>query len=101
ALDVAVNNAGIGGPQGPTGAYPLDGWHQVIDVNLKGVFYGMRAETPARLATSGGSIVNMASILGSRRLAPQRDGADRGCGSHAFGARRDRGGAEGRRAGLI
>jgi NAD(P)-dependent dehydrogenase (short-subunit alcohol dehydrogenase family) len=41
-LDIAVNNAGIGGPAALTGDYPLDGWHQVINVNLNGVFYGMR-----------------------------------------------------------
>ena len=64
-LDVAVNNAGIGGPQLPTGEYPLDGWAAVIGVNLSGVFYSMRAEIPAMLASGGGSIVNMASILGS------------------------------------
>jgi NAD(P)-dependent dehydrogenase (short-subunit alcohol dehydrogenase family) len=63
-LDVAVNNAGVGGPQLPTGEYPLDGWASVIAVNLSGVFYSMRAEIPAMLA-NGGSIVNMASILGS------------------------------------
>ena len=33
-LDVAVNNAGIGGPQAPTGDYPLDGWAAVLAVNL-------------------------------------------------------------------
>src|SRR4029453_9056552 len=38
-LAVAVNNAGIGGPQLPTGEYPLDGWASVIAVNLSGVFY--------------------------------------------------------------
>jgi NAD(P)-dependent dehydrogenase (short-subunit alcohol dehydrogenase family) len=64
-LDVAVNNAGIGGPQALTGAYPLDGWADVIAVNLSGVFYSMRAEIPAMLSNAGGSIVNMASILGS------------------------------------
>jgi NAD(P)-dependent dehydrogenase (short-subunit alcohol dehydrogenase family) len=64
-LDVAVNNAGIGGPQALTGEYPLDGWGAVIAVNLSGVFYCMRAEISAMLATGGGSIVNMASILGS------------------------------------
>lgn len=64
-LDVAVNNAGIGGPQALTGEYPLDGWEAVIGVNLSGVFYSMRAEIPAMLATGGGSIVNMASILGT------------------------------------
>jgi NAD(P)-dependent dehydrogenase (short-subunit alcohol dehydrogenase family) len=64
-LDVAVNNAGVGGPQALTGEYPLDGWAQVIGVNLSGVFYSMRAEIPAMLAAGGGAIVNMASILGS------------------------------------
>ena len=64
-LDIAVNNAGIGGPQAPTGEYPLDGWGAVIAVNLSGVFYCMRAEISAMLAGGGGSIVNMASILGS------------------------------------
>ncbi|GAA0815724.1 SDR family NAD(P)-dependent oxidoreductase [Spirilliplanes yamanashiensis] len=64
-LDVAVNNAGIGGPQQPTGDYPLDGWASVIAVNLSGVFYCMRAELPAMLESGGGSIVNMASILGT------------------------------------
>jgi NAD(P)-dependent dehydrogenase (short-subunit alcohol dehydrogenase family) len=64
-LDVAVNNAGIGGEAKPAGEYSLDGWHRVIDVNLHGVFYSMRYEIPAMLASGGGSIVNMASILGS------------------------------------
>jgi NAD(P)-dependent dehydrogenase (short-subunit alcohol dehydrogenase family) len=64
-LDVAVNNAGIGGPQALTGDYPLAGWSDVIGVNLNGVFYSMRAEIPAMLTSGGGSIINMASILGT------------------------------------
>lgn len=63
-LDVAVNNAGIGGPAAPTGEYPLDGWEKVIAVNLNGVFYGMRYQIPAMLKSGGGSIINIASILG-------------------------------------
>src|SRR5690606_11172903 len=62
ALDIAVNNAGIGGELGKTGEYTLEGWQKVIDINLSGVFYGMRYQIPAM--TSGGSIVNVASILG-------------------------------------
>lgn len=65
ALHLAVNNAGIGGPAAATGDYPLDGWHNVINVNLNGVFYGLRYEIPAIMASGGGAIVNMASILGS------------------------------------
>jgi NAD(P)-dependent dehydrogenase (short-subunit alcohol dehydrogenase family) len=63
-LDVAVNNAGIGGEQNPTGQYSPEGWRRVIDINLTGVFYCLRYEIPAMLARGGGAIVNMASILG-------------------------------------
>jgi len=63
SLDIAVNNAGIGGPFGPTGEYPVDGWKKVIDINLSGVFYGLRYQIPAMLE-KGGSIINIASILG-------------------------------------
>jgi NAD(P)-dependent dehydrogenase (short-subunit alcohol dehydrogenase family) len=65
ALHLAVNNAGIGGPQANIADYPLDGWHKVIDVNLNGVFYGMKYEIAAMLEAGGGAIVNMSSILGS------------------------------------
>jgi NAD(P)-dependent dehydrogenase (short-subunit alcohol dehydrogenase family) len=64
-LDVAVNNAGIGGDQVPTGEYPVESWRKVLSVNLDGVFHCMRHELPAMVAGGGGAIVNMASILGS------------------------------------
>ena len=64
ALHIAVNNAGIGGPLSPTADYPIDGWQKVISINLSGVFYGMKYQIPAMLASGGGSIVNIASILG-------------------------------------
>lgn len=64
SLDYAVNNAGIGGPSAPTGEYPEDGWRQVIDINLSGVFYGMRAQIPQMLKQGRGAVVNIASILG-------------------------------------
>lgn len=63
-LHLAVNNAGIGGPAGLTGEYPIDGWEKVIAINLSGVFYSMRAELPAIVASGGGSVVNISSILG-------------------------------------
>ncbi len=63
-LDIAVNNAGIAGVAAPTGEYPIESWDKVIAVNLSGVFYGMRYQIPAMLKNGGGSIVNMASILG-------------------------------------
>jgi len=63
-LDIAVNNAGIGGASAPTGEYPIDSWQKVININLSGVFYGMRYQLAAMSKTGGGSIVNVASILG-------------------------------------
>jgi NAD(P)-dependent dehydrogenase (short-subunit alcohol dehydrogenase family) len=64
-LDVAVNNAGIAGPSEPAGEYPLDGWRAVLSVHLDGTFYCCRAEIEVMKRAGGGSIVNMASILGS------------------------------------
>lgn len=63
-LHIAVNNAGIGGPVAPVGEYPLEGWDKVISINLSGVFYGLHYQIPAIVSSGGGSIVNMASILG-------------------------------------
>lgn len=64
-LDIAVNNAGIGGESNPTGDYSIEGWQKVIDVNLNSVFYSLRYEIPAMLKNGGGAIVNMTSILGT------------------------------------
>jgi len=64
-LHLAVNNAGIGGPDEPVADYPLDGWKKVIDVNLNGVFYGMKYQIAAMARAGGGAIVNVSSILGS------------------------------------
>lgn len=63
-LDIACNNAGIGGELSPVGTLSVDGWRKVIEINLSGVFYAMRAQIPRMLETGGGAIVNMASILG-------------------------------------
>jgi NAD(P)-dependent dehydrogenase (short-subunit alcohol dehydrogenase family) len=64
-LDIAVNNAGIGGEATPTGSYSIEGWQKVININLNSVFYCMRCEIPRLLESGGGAIVNMTSILGS------------------------------------
>ena len=63
-LDIACNNAGIGGESNPTASYSIEGWQNVIAVNLSGVFYCMKYEIPEMLKAGGGAIVNMASILG-------------------------------------
>ncbi len=64
-LKIAVNNAGIGGEASLIGDYSLESWRKVIEINLNGVFYGLKAQLPAIAANGGGSIVNMASVLGS------------------------------------
>ncbi|WP_394345085.1 SDR family NAD(P)-dependent oxidoreductase [Antarcticibacterium arcticum] len=68
-LDIAVNNAGIGGAMAPVGEYGIDDWDKVIAINLSGVFYGMRYQIPAMLKNVSGSIINVASILGNVGLA--------------------------------
>jgi NAD(P)-dependent dehydrogenase (short-subunit alcohol dehydrogenase family) len=64
-LDVAVNNAGIGGEANKIVDMSLEGWHRVIDINLHSIFYGMKYQIEAMLKTGKGSIVNISSILGS------------------------------------
>jgi NAD(P)-dependent dehydrogenase (short-subunit alcohol dehydrogenase family) len=64
-LDMACNNAGIGGELNLTADYSLEGWQKIINVNLNSVFYCLKYELEAMLKQNKtGSIVNMASILG-------------------------------------
>jgi NAD(P)-dependent dehydrogenase (short-subunit alcohol dehydrogenase family) len=60
-LDGIVNNAAVAIP-GAAGEMSEDDWREVLDVNLSGVWRGMRAAIPAMLRTGGGSIVNMSSV---------------------------------------
>ncbi|BBX17793.1 3-alpha-hydroxysteroid dehydrogenase [Mycolicibacterium duvalii] len=62
-LDVLVNNAGILSI-GTVEDYELAEWHRILDINLTGVFLGIRAATPAMKAAGGGSIINISSIEG-------------------------------------
>jgi NAD(P)-dependent dehydrogenase (short-subunit alcohol dehydrogenase family) len=64
-LNVAVNNAGIGGELNPIAEMSIEGWQKVIAVNLNSLFYGMKYQIAAMLKNGGGSIVNISSILGS------------------------------------
>jgi len=63
-LDVAVNNAGIGGGNMPLLEVSEELFDRVIATNLKGVFLGMKYEIPAILASGGGAIVNLSSTVG-------------------------------------
>lgn len=61
-LDVMVNNAGIEGPLSDIVEYDDDEFARVIDVNLKGVWYGVKYGVQAMLEDGGGAIVNTASV---------------------------------------
>lgn len=63
-LDIAINAAGIGGPEVRTAEYDPAEWERVIDINLNGVWRCMRHQIPAMLASGGGAIVNIASVAG-------------------------------------
>lgn len=64
-LDVACNNAGIGGTHASVADLAVEDWDRVIAINLSSIFYCMKSELPAMLRTGGGAIVNMSSILGT------------------------------------
>lgn len=64
-LDIAFNNAGIGGESNPVADISIEGWNRIISVNLSSVFYCMKYEIAAMLKKDKGAIVNMSSILGS------------------------------------
>lgn len=61
-LDVLCNNAGIQGQIAPTADHDEDAFDEVIAVNLRGVFLGMKHAIPLMLKTGGGSIVNTSSM---------------------------------------
>lgn len=64
-LDIAFNNAGVAGSQGPVSGLSEADWSQVLAVNLTGVFLCMKHELLQMEKQGSGSIVNNASILGS------------------------------------
>jgi NAD(P)-dependent dehydrogenase (short-subunit alcohol dehydrogenase family) len=70
-LDFAHNNAGVTISGVATADVAIEDWQRVIDVDLTGVFYCMKYEIPAMLASDGGAIVNTASSLGLVGLAQQ------------------------------
>ena len=73
SLDIACNNAGIGGELNLTADYSLEGWQRVINVNLNSVFFCLKYELEVMLKQGAGAIVNMASIL-SQVGAPSSPG---------------------------
>ena len=68
-LDIAVLNAGVPGANAPLEEYPVDVFNQVLDVNLKGAWLGMRSVIPAMKSQKSGSIILTSSIQGLSALA--------------------------------
>lgn len=63
-LDAAFNNAGAVSAFGPVAEIGDDAWRAELDLNLTGVFHGLRHQVPAIIASGGGAILNNASNLG-------------------------------------
>jgi 3-oxoacyl-[acyl-carrier protein] reductase len=63
-IDILINNAGITGPFAKCSDYPIAGWHNVLAVNLTGVFLCCRAAIPTMVERRYGRILNVASIAG-------------------------------------
>ena len=59
--DILINNAGVIEPISHLDASDPEGWGQVIDINLKGVYHGMRAVMPIMEKAGGGSILTISS----------------------------------------
>jgi 3-oxoacyl-[acyl-carrier protein] reductase len=67
-VDVLVNNAGIGGPGGPLHQLPPNAWDDILNTNLRGVFYSIRAFAPLMIRARSGHIINISSISGKNPL---------------------------------
>jgi NAD(P)-dependent dehydrogenase (short-subunit alcohol dehydrogenase family) len=63
-IDIFFNNAGIEGPVHPIGDYPLETFRKVVDVNLIGVFLGLKHVIPVMVAAGRGSVINTSSVAG-------------------------------------
>lgn len=63
-LDILFNNAGIGNPNVKSVDLDEEDWDQIIDINLKGVFLGIKHAVPEMMKAGGGAIINTSSLLG-------------------------------------
>jgi len=68
-VDVMVNNAGVM-PLAPIQVLKVDEWDRQIDVNIKGVLYGVAAALPHMEKQKSGHIINLASVFGIKVFAP-------------------------------
>jgi 3-oxoacyl-[acyl-carrier protein] reductase len=67
-VDVLVNNAGVGGFGGPLHQLPPDSWDQILNTNLRGVYYAVRAFAPLMIRARSGHIINISSLAGKNAL---------------------------------
>jgi NAD(P)-dependent dehydrogenase (short-subunit alcohol dehydrogenase family) len=67
-IDILVNNAGIGGFGGPLHQLPPESWDQVLNTNLRGVYYCIRAFAPLMIRARSGHIINISSLAGKNAL---------------------------------
>ncbi len=66
--DILVNNAGIGGFGGPLHQLPPEAWDQILNTNLRGVYYMIRSFAPLLIQAQGGHIINISSLAGKNPL---------------------------------
>jgi len=67
-LDILVNNAGIGGFSHPLHELPPDEWDRVLNTNLRGVYYAIKAFAPIMIRARSGHIINISSLAGKNAL---------------------------------
>jgi NAD(P)-dependent dehydrogenase (short-subunit alcohol dehydrogenase family) len=67
-IDVLVNNAGVGSFSGPLHEMTPQAWEKLLNTNLRGVFYCIRAFVPMMFRNGGGHIINISSLAGKNAL---------------------------------
>jgi len=67
-LDILVNNAGVGSFAGPLHEMTPQAWEKILNTNLRGVFFCIRAFAPMMIRAESGHIVNISSLAGKNAL---------------------------------
>jgi 3-oxoacyl-[acyl-carrier protein] reductase len=67
-LDILVNNAGVGGGNSPLHELAPEVWQQVMNTNLRGVYYCIRSLAPLMIRLRSGHIINISSLAGKNAL---------------------------------
>jgi 3-oxoacyl-[acyl-carrier protein] reductase len=67
-LEILVNNAGVGGFSLPLHELPPDSWEQILNTNLRGVYYTIRCLAPMMISARSGHIINVSSGAGKNPL---------------------------------